>query len=170
MKLILENWKKYLKEEETPEVDENLLKVAREAVQLLIRTHAEITFRRSEETNTTYEPRYEFDSFPRYFTHQDKVWEINSKGKIKYGMSRIKNPDLLQKWRSLDDEGKERIREKVSNELHAFGETLQKIWDNPKLKKEWSKKLVRVTENSWVQAKVFAEDILKPEEPEESEV
>ncbi len=59
MKLILENWKKYLEEEETPELDENLLKVAREAVQLLIRTHAEITFRRSEETNTTYEPRYE---------------------------------------------------------------------------------------------------------------
>jgi len=160
MKLILENWKKYLEEEETPELDENLLKVAREAVQLLIRTHAEITLRRSEETNTTYEPRYEFDSFPRYFTQQDRVWENASKGKIKYGMSRIKDPDLLQKWRSLDDEGRERIRKKVSNELRAFGETLQKIWDDPKLKEEYAKNLVRMTENSWVQAANIAETLV----------
>ena len=154
MKLILENWKKYLKEEETPEVDENLLNVAREAVQALVRTHTKITLSKSEE------PRYEFDSFPRYFTQQDRVWENASKGKIKYGMSRIKDPDLLQKWRSLDDEGRERIRKKVSNELRAFGETLQKIWDNPELKEELAKKLVRVTGSSWVQAANLAETLV----------
>ena len=161
MKLILENWKKYLEEEETPELDENLLKVAREAVQLLIRTHAEITLRRSEETNTTYEPRYEFDSFPRYFTHQEHYFKINIEGKIKYGMSRIKDPDLLQKWRSLDDEGRERIRKKVFDELHAFGRALEKIWDDPDLKEEIGKKLVEVTAgSSWVQAANIAETLV----------
>jgi len=153
MKLIIENWKKYLeeqnpevKEEETPEVDENLLNVAREAVQALVRTHTKITLSKSEE------PRYEFDSFPKYFSHQEHDFQIFD--------DLFVNPDLLQKWRSLDDEGRERIREKVSNELRAFGETLQKIWDDPKLKEEYAKNLVRMTENSWVQAANIAETLV----------
>ena len=184
MKLILENWKKYLEEEETeeetPEVDENLLNVARKAVQFSVGAHAKATLEniKAEDEYQKTGKRYgaglsifDFDSFPGYFTdprmHRRREFVDASTqpwaDDIKHGIPHIEDPGLeaaLEKWESLDGGGRGKVIDKVYRELHAFGRALEKIWADPDLKEEIGKKLVEVTGYSWVQAASLAESLV----------
>ena len=174
MKLILENWKKYLEEEETeeetPEVDENLLNIARETLQItfgkpakaaLGNIEADEEFQATGKRYGARNPMFDFDSFPEHFTEFRKNllrrW--------------IRNDERFGKRKDLADQRMRRVLEdKIYEEIINFGSALEKIWADPELKEEFGKKLVKITGYSWVQAASLAEDLLEPEEPEESEV
>jgi len=162
MKLILENWKKYLTEheEETPEVDENLLNIARETLQTTVGAHAKATLeniKADEEFQVTGKsygarnPMFDFDSFPEHFTEFRKNllrrW--------------IRNDERFAKRKDLADQRMRRVLEdKIYEEIINFGRALEKIWADPDLKEEIGKKLVEVTGYSWVQAASLAESLV----------